>query len=411
MGSAVINSVTTTGTNPTLAIGNTLTVVLSYSANISVNTVGGTPFIALDNGGKAIYSAHTGRLVTFVYTVSKGDGATGTSDVDAVSGINLNGGSIRNGSNNAATSLTTPTDFRELGSFGVACFTRGTMIETPAGAVAIETLAAGSLVSTLEQGPQPIKWIGTTEYEAGMGDLVAHALPVIIRAGALEDGIPSRDLRVSPQHALYIDGVLVPAVGLVNGVSILRDESGDAVEYFHIELDRHNIIISEGVASESFLDMDSRAMFDNASEFDRLHGDATVDKTEFAPRVEEGYLLAAMRKRFALRAGVTMPDAGMTGDLHGYVESLRDGVLLGWAFDATAAQTGVEIEAVVDGEVVGRTVANRYRYDLLRAGMGSGNCCFTLAMPASVTSLDQVTVRRATDGVKLVHLDTQTASA
>jgi hypothetical protein len=97
---------------------------------------------------------------------------------------------------------------------------------------------------------------------------------------------PHSDLYVSPWHAVYIDGVLIPAKYLVNGLSIVADAKPEAVSltYFHIELDTHEAILAEGLAVESFRRNDSDA-FDNADEYVRLHGPPGEPLTSFAPIV------------------------------------------------------------------------------------------------------------------------------
>ena len=134
------------------------------------------------------------------------------------------------------------------------CFTRGTLIKTDQGEVAIEELAAGDMVLTMDHGYQPIRWIGSTKRSA-TGDLA----PILIRKDALGN---DRDLRVSPQHRMLLQGwqaemlfgeleVLATAKSLLNDQTILRDEGGE-VEYFHMLFDTHEIIWAEGCRSESF---------------------------------------------------------------------------------------------------------------------------------------------------------------
>jgi hypothetical protein len=150
----------------------------------------------------------------------------------------------------------------------VACFVAGTRIATPAGAVAVEALRIGDRVITHGGAAKPVIWIGRRHYSAATVRRNPQLHPVLIATGALEDGVPDRDLRLSATHALYLDGALVPAAALVNGKSILRDHAGAAISYFHIELDGHDIIFAEGLPVESFIDDGSRQMFDNAHEYD-----------------------------------------------------------------------------------------------------------------------------------------------
>jgi hypothetical protein len=134
------------------------------------------------------------------------------------------------------------------------CFARGTRIKTISGNVAIEDLRVGDLVITKDNGYQPIRWIGSRKVPA-QGNMA----PILIREGTLGN---SRDLKVSPQHRMLLQGwtakilfgefeVLVAAKFLINDHSIVRVEGGD-VEYFHVLFDRHQIIFGEGCPSESF---------------------------------------------------------------------------------------------------------------------------------------------------------------
>jgi len=141
-------------------------------------------------------------------------------------------------------------DYQDL----VQCFVAGTLIETDLGPRAVETLMAGDLVRTLDDGMQPIRWIGGTRVPA-RGNLA----PICIRANAMGN---ARDLYVSPQHRMMLSGwrlellfqereVLVPAKSLVNDCTILREEGGE-VSYHHMLFDKHQIVFSEGIPSESF---------------------------------------------------------------------------------------------------------------------------------------------------------------
>src|SRR4029077_4900016 len=98
-----------------------------------------------------------------------------------------------------------------------------------------------------------------------------QVLPIRVAAGAIADGVPARDLLVSPEHALCVDGGFRPARCLVNGVTIRKVDLVDSLEYFHIELDSHDVIFAEGAAAETFVDVGSRAGFHNCAEFPALY--------------------------------------------------------------------------------------------------------------------------------------------
>ncbi|MEC7256272.1 MAG: Hint domain-containing protein [Pseudomonadota bacterium] len=138
----------------------------------------------------------------------------------------------------------------------IPCFTKGTLIDTPRGAVPIETLAVGMQVSLLDGAPQPIRWIGSRRV-AATGDF----RPVRLCAGQFG---ATRDLLVSPQHRILLadawaellfgtSEVLVKAVDLVNDSTVTRVNDMADVTYFHLLFDRHQIVIANGVAAESYL--------------------------------------------------------------------------------------------------------------------------------------------------------------
>jgi len=280
--------------------------------------------------------------------------------------------------------------------FNTACYAPGTRIATPAGEMAVEDLQIGDLITTGVGVAKPVKWIGRRGYTAAAVAEFPNLRPVLIRQDALAPGLPRRDLTLSPMHALFIDEVFIPAVALVNGVSILRREAAGPVSYIHVELDRHDVIFADGAPAETFMDDDSRAMFENAAEYYDLYGSAGSPSGFFAPRIEEGHRLEALRRHLAARAGVVAV-AATPGELAGHVERLENGLLEGWAMDVANPETPVELEVLVEGERVAIVLANRYRVDLDRAGFAGGSCAFTVAMPAAA-EFGQVEVRRVADG-------------
>jgi len=187
-----------------------------------------------------------------------------------------------------------------------ACYCRGTLILTERGEVAVEDLAIGDRVMTISGEAEPIKWIGRRSYQGRFIAGRRWALPVRIGAGALADGVPARDLFLSPAHALYIEGVLVEAEHLLNGATITQAQSIERVEYFHIELAAHHVIFADGAPAETYVDTDNRGIFGNASEYAALYPAEPVQAWQFcAARLEEDAPeLAAIRARIARRAGL-----------------------------------------------------------------------------------------------------------
>lgn len=156
--------------------------------------------------------------------------------------------------------------------FFVACFYPGTLIATPGGARAVETLAAGDMVLTHEGKEQPIRWMGRQTVSTRFGDPL-RILPIRIKAGALDEGVPRRDLLLSPDHAVLVGGVLIQAGALVNGTTILRQfDVPEVFTYHHIELARHDLIVAEGAPAETFVDNVDRLNFDNWDEHEALYG-------------------------------------------------------------------------------------------------------------------------------------------
>jgi hypothetical protein len=185
---------------------------------------------------------------------------------------------------------------REMAIEGV-CFLRWTLVLTPEGEAPIETLDIGDLVATAKGTALPVKWIGRQHFKKDAGsDWPKALLPVRVSRFALDEHTPHRDLYLSPNHALLLDGVLIPAIYLVNGTSIVQamPEGVEDIEYIHIELETHEVIFAEGAAAETLLVMSDREAFaglirekfDNFTERKRLYGtDDAPPMTPCAPRV------------------------------------------------------------------------------------------------------------------------------
>jgi Hint domain len=162
-----------------------------------------------------------------------------------------------------------------------SCFLAGTRIKTTKEEVCIEELRIGDRVSTVSGEDKRIKFIGRRG--VSREPFQSWTGPVKISRLAIDGKMPHSDLYVSPWHAIYIDGILIPAKYLVNGVTIVADAKPEALSlsYFHIELDTHEAILAEGLAVESFLRDDPHA-FDNEDEYIRLYGSPEEPLTPFA---------------------------------------------------------------------------------------------------------------------------------
>jgi hypothetical protein len=186
--------------------------------------------------------------------------------------------------------------------------------------VRVETLAIGDEIMTMSGTLRPIKWIGRRSYGGRFVIGRKDILPVCFKAGSIDDKIPRRDLWISPHHAMLLDGVLIEARDLINGVSIVQAEHMDEVEYFHIELDSHDVILAEGALSETFVDDDSRGMFHNVGEYGALYPEDAAQPVQYcAPRLDRGYEVDAVRRRLAERAGLPSLDRD-TGRLRGHID-------------------------------------------------------------------------------------------
>ena len=143
------------------------------------------------------------------------------------------------------------------------CFATGTMIQTETGEVAVEALEVGDKVQVASGGLRPIRWLGHRRVDCRRHPEPEKVRPVRVSAHAFGDDLPARDLVLSPEHALFLDGYLVPVSVLVDGVSVVQ-EAWERVTYHHVELDRHDVILAEGLAAESYLDTGNRGQFGNA---------------------------------------------------------------------------------------------------------------------------------------------------
>ncbi len=186
----------------------------------------------------------------------------------------------------------------------LACYLRGTRIATPTGERAIESLAAGDLVLTGSGEVRPIVWMGHRHLDCRRHPKPRDMWPVRVRCDAFGPGRPHRDLLLSPDHSVFVDDALIPVRYLINGATIVQ-EMADSVTYWHLELDRHDVILAEGLPCETYLDTGNRGAFANGGPPVHLHPDFALriwDAEACAPLVLAGPRLMAARRRLLAQA-------------------------------------------------------------------------------------------------------------
>jgi len=151
-----------------------------------------------------------------------------------------------------------------------ACFAAGTRIGTADGDVAVEDLREGDRVMTVDGLVQPVQWIGHRDVDCLRHAAPTKVLPIRIAPHAFGKGLPRRELFLSPDHAIYAEGVLIPVSHLVNGTTV-RQIKVKTVTYYHVELPRHAVVFAEGLPAESYLDTDDRSSFANGGGALTLH--------------------------------------------------------------------------------------------------------------------------------------------
>ena len=201
---------------------------------------------------------------------------------------------------------------RSIAVSSIACFATGTLIRTNRGDVAVEDLGAEDRCLT-RAGYRPILWVGHRRLQCASHPRPWDVMPIRVRADAFSPGCPARDLLLSPDHAVFVQDVLIPVRYLVNDATIIQ-EHADEVTYWHVELDAHDVMTAEGLQVESYLDTGNRDAFENAT-VTALHpsfgirDQASWARHACAPLVEAGDIVDAVRVQLMERAGPLVPAA------------------------------------------------------------------------------------------------------
>lgn len=248
------------------------TILISNNSSLICNYT--TSNISFSGPGNEIYQHFSGYIIPQITNLSPDDRLRFASDDwnGCSWGENSNGTFTLYGAHNnvLVSSITmapgvTPGDFRwDYMDAGLICFLPGSMIRTMSGDIAVEDLAIGDQVTVVGQDRQTstIKWIGKSRATAKVGmPLDMSDYPVRILANAIADGVPYKDMLITPEHCLFFEGKFIPARMLVNGATIFFDTSIKEYDYYHVETERHSVIIADGMTTESYLDTGNRKMF------------------------------------------------------------------------------------------------------------------------------------------------------
>jgi hypothetical protein len=159
-----------------------------------------------------------------------------------------------------------------------------TQIWTPDGEKRVEDLRINDLVVTSSGEAKPIQWVWAQCFERQGGQKWDEGIaPIRVVRSALGPNTPHRDLFLSRYHCLYLDGVLIPVVDLLNNSTITRCSAEDLreIEYFHIKLERHSVIYAEGAACETLRDI--TAVKSEFEEYRKLYGGVSLPDEPAAP--------------------------------------------------------------------------------------------------------------------------------
>jgi hypothetical protein len=279
------------GSATTSGIGiNGIGVSFSFSNNVSGPNAGEIEF----NGPTFTPGSTTKQVITdaawgdrFVF-----DGANFTGDTFSYSGTTLivskggTGATVLTMNNVSGTNLSSSSFLADGDTIQVVCYTAGTRILTPAGERTIESLRPDDLVLTRsdqELSARPVKWVGHRRIDLTSHPQPETVAPIRILRNAIGEAMPCRDLLVSPDHAIFIEGRLICARQLANGATIRQEIDWPAVDYYHVELDGHAILMAEGLPAESYIDTGNRSFFAAANEPHEPHPDLT-DETGYPAR-------------------------------------------------------------------------------------------------------------------------------
>jgi phospholipase/lecithinase/hemolysin len=184
------------------------------------------------------------------------------------------------------------------------CFAAGTRIATPKGATRVQDLRVGDLVLLDDGGTASVMWLGHRRVDCRRHPRPENVRPVRVAAHAFGLGRPARDLMLSPDHAVFMEGVLLPVRYLLTDATVRQEDVAD-VTYWHVELARHAVLLAEGLPVESYLDTGNRAAFANGGAVAMAHPNfarAVWERAGCATLVTEGKERDTVYRRLVAQA-------------------------------------------------------------------------------------------------------------
>jgi hypothetical protein len=230
------------------------------------------------------------------------------------------------------------------------CLLSGTSIATSDGSVFVEDLSIGTMVLTASGDSRPVRWLGHRGIDCSRHPNPAAVWPIRIQAGAFAPSQPARDLWMSRGHSVLVGGVLIQAETLVNGATIVQVPR-ERVEYWHVELDSHDVLLAEGVPTETYLDVGNRTDFNNGGAYLEAYPEfrSKLDSETCVPIVKDGPVVQKTKEILLARAealGYVLTD---DADVHVIADGRRiDAVRSGakrLTFKVPAAASGIELRS------------------------------------------------------------------
>lgn len=282
IGSTTVSSGGLVSAASTAIISGIITILDGGSASIWNNAGGTIDLTGNTNNGLTISGLESGGTVSTVISGWSGS-QPGNSDSIDLPGVSADGASYAYPSddqvvvtleNGNTITLNIPgvkntgfvlSDDGHGGASAEVCFLSGSQIQTPSGKTLVEDLAIGDEIVAYVDDTEVIRrviWVGQAHCTVRPYLPIDQAgYPVRILKNAISDGVPFKDMLITAEHCLLFNGKFVPARMLVNGRSIFFDKSITSYNYYHVETEKHSIIIADGMLTESYLDTGNRRTF------------------------------------------------------------------------------------------------------------------------------------------------------